>query len=188
MRDAAPPLPPPGPNPSPGGTAPPSLHPQVVISQNMLPFDPKERARYGASWPHVDFGAADLIVSFGADFLDGWGLPVPQQLAFAEARGKVEGAPRFIYVGARRSLTGLNADQWIPAKPGAELAIVNAIAGKATAARVFVRQLNRPEALISNVTVFLRAFRIFIITFRLLLILIFILPIHITRILFYITT
>ncbi|MBX7119986.1 MAG: 4Fe-4S dicluster domain-containing protein [Gemmatimonadaceae bacterium] len=93
------------------------------------------KAAYGASWPHVDFGAADLIVSFGADFLDGWGLPVPQQLAFAEARGKVEGAPRFIYVGARRSLTGLNADQWIPAKPGAELAIVNAIAGKATAAQ-----------------------------------------------------
>ena len=93
------------------------------------------KAAYGASWPHVDFGAADLIVSFGADVLDGWGLPVPQQLAFAEARGKVEGAPRFIYVGARRSLTGLNADQWIPAKPGAELAIVNAIAGKATAAQ-----------------------------------------------------
>ncbi|MCS7024126.1 MAG: choice-of-anchor D domain-containing protein [Bryobacteraceae bacterium] len=33
------------------------------------------------------------------------------------------------------------------------------IAGKATAARVFVRQLNRPDALISGVTVFLRAFR-----------------------------
>ncbi|MGA1308960.1 MAG: molybdopterin-dependent oxidoreductase [Gemmatimonadaceae bacterium] len=92
------------------------------------------KAAYGASWPAIDFAAASLIVSFGADFLDGWGLPVPQQLAFAEARGKVEGAPRFIYVGARRSLTGLNADQWIPAKPGSELAIVNAIAGKGSAA------------------------------------------------------
>ena len=92
------------------------------------------QAAYGAAWPAVDFSAASLIVSFGADFLDGWGLPVPQQLAFAEARGKVEGAPRFIYVGARRSLTGLNADQWIPAKPGSELAIVNAIAGKGSAA------------------------------------------------------
>ncbi|MFO0629920.1 MAG: glycosyltransferase family 1 protein [Polyangiales bacterium] len=38
---------------SPAGTAPASLHPQVVISQNMLPFDPKERGRYGASWPHA---------------------------------------------------------------------------------------------------------------------------------------
>jgi len=88
------------------------------------------KAAYGASWPQLDFGAASLIVSFSADFLDSWGLPVPQQLAFADARGKVEGAPRFIYVGARRSLTGLNADQWIPARPGSELAIVNALLGR----------------------------------------------------------
>ena len=92
------------------------------------------KAAYGASWPKIDFGAASLIVSFSADFLDGWGLPVPQQLAFSAARGKVEGAPRFIYVGARRSLTGLNADQWIPARPGTELAIVNALLGRGSVA------------------------------------------------------
>ncbi len=92
------------------------------------------KAAYGASWPAIDFAAASLIVSFSADFLDGWGLPVPQQLAFAEARGKIEGAPRFIYVGARRSLTGLNADHWIPAKPGSELAIVNALLGRGSVA------------------------------------------------------
>jgi len=92
------------------------------------------KAAYGASWPAIDFSAAKLIVSFSADFLDGWGLPVPQQLAFAEARGKVEGAPRFIYVGARRSLTGLNADAWIPARPGTELAIVNALLGRGSLA------------------------------------------------------
>lgn len=91
-------------------------------------------AAYGASWPRIDFSAASLIVSFSADFLDGWGLPVPQQLAFADARGRIESAPRFIYVGARRSLTGLNADQWIPARPGTELAIVNAILGRGTIA------------------------------------------------------
>ena len=92
------------------------------------------KAAYGASWPKIDFGAASLIVSFSADFLDGWGLPVPQQLAFSAARGKVEGAPRFIYVGARRSLTGLNADQWIPARPGTELAIVTALLGRGSVA------------------------------------------------------
>jgi anaerobic selenocysteine-containing dehydrogenase/Fe-S-cluster-containing dehydrogenase component len=92
------------------------------------------RAAYGTSWPHHDLAAAELIVSFAADFLDGWGVPVPQQLAFAEARGKVEGAPRFIYVGARRTLTGLNADSWIPARPGSELAIVNALLGRGSLA------------------------------------------------------
>ena len=92
------------------------------------------RAAYGTSWPHHDFSSAELIVSFAADFLDGWGVPVPQQLEFAEARGKVEGAPRFIYVGARRTLTGLNADSWIPARPGSELTIVNALLGRGSLA------------------------------------------------------
>jgi anaerobic selenocysteine-containing dehydrogenase/Fe-S-cluster-containing dehydrogenase component len=92
------------------------------------------KAAYGTSWPHHELGAASLIVSFSADFLDGWGAPVPQQLAFAEARGKIEGAPRFIYVGARRSLTGLNADHWIPARPGSELQIVNALLGRGSLA------------------------------------------------------
>jgi Fe-S-cluster-containing dehydrogenase component len=92
------------------------------------------RAAYGASWPQVDFAAASLIISFSADFLDGWGIPVPQQLAFADARANVEHAPRFVYVGARRSLTGLNADTWIPARPGSELAIVNALLGRGSVA------------------------------------------------------
>src|SRR5687767_13303088 len=86
----------------------------------------------GVAWPRVSFDAARLVVSFGADFLDGWGPTVPMQLDWADARAKVEGAPRFIYVGPRRSLTGLNADQWIPCKPGSELAIVNALGGGAS--------------------------------------------------------
>jgi glycosyltransferase involved in cell wall biosynthesis len=34
----------------PGGTAPYDCHPLVTVSQNMLPFQPEELARYGASW------------------------------------------------------------------------------------------------------------------------------------------
>lgn len=89
---------------------------------------------YGAAWPELDFGAAKLVVSFGADFLDGWGQSVPQQLGWSDARAKLEGAPRLVYIGARRSLTGLNADQWIPAKPGSEMAICDALSGTGTAA------------------------------------------------------
>jgi len=89
---------------------------------------------YGVAWPELDFGAAKLVVSFGADFLDGWGQSVPQQLGWSDARAKLEGAPRLVYIGARRSLTGLNADQWIPAKPGSEMAICDALNGTGTAA------------------------------------------------------
>src|SRR5215213_208404 len=92
------------------------------------------RAAYGVSWPRLSFQDARLIVSFGADFLDNWGMSVPQQLDFADARAKMEGAPRFVYVGPRRSLTGLNADQWIACRPGSEAAIANALAGRGTLA------------------------------------------------------
>ena len=68
------------------------------------------RQTYGVSWPRLDFRAARLVVSIGADFLDSWGAMVPQQLDFAEARADHENALRLIYVGPRRSLTGLNAD------------------------------------------------------------------------------
>ncbi|MEO6779080.1 MAG: molybdopterin-dependent oxidoreductase, partial [Gemmatimonadaceae bacterium] len=51
-------------------------------------------AAYGVAWPRFDFTAAALIVSFGADFLDGWGPSVPQQLDWADARAKLVGAPR----------------------------------------------------------------------------------------------
>ena len=88
------------------------------------------RRTYGVAWPSLSFKDAKLIISFGADFLDNWGACVPQQLDFADARAKLDGAPRFVYVGPRRSLTGLNADEWIACKPGGELAIANALAGK----------------------------------------------------------
>jgi molybdopterin-containing oxidoreductase family iron-sulfur binding subunit len=88
------------------------------------------RQAYGVAWPRLDFRAARLVVSIGADFLDTWGAMVPQQLDFADARADHENAPRLIYVGPRRSLTGLNADQWIDCKPGSEMAIVRMLAGQ----------------------------------------------------------
>jgi anaerobic selenocysteine-containing dehydrogenase len=93
------------------------------------------RQSYGVAWPSLDFTAAKLIVSFGADFLETWGANVPQQLSFADARAKGADAPRFVYVGPRRSLTGMNADQWIACKPGTELAIANALGGSGSIAQ-----------------------------------------------------
>ena len=60
------------------------------------------RRTYGVAWPSLSFQDAKLIVSFGADFLEAWGASVPQQLDFADARAKLAGAPRFIYIGPRR--------------------------------------------------------------------------------------
>ncbi|HEU4748661.1 MAG TPA: molybdopterin-dependent oxidoreductase [Gemmatimonadaceae bacterium] len=91
------------------------------------------RQTYGTAWPRLEFKAARLIVSLGADFLDNWGAVVPQQLDFADARADAERAPRLVYVGPRRSLTGLNADQWIACRPGTEIAIARLLAGQSSA-------------------------------------------------------
>ena len=93
------------------------------------------RQSYGVAWPSLDFTAARLIVSFGADYLETWGANVPQQLSFADARAKGADAPRVVYIAPRRSLTGMNADQWIACKPGSELAIANALAGTGSIAQ-----------------------------------------------------
>jgi molybdopterin-containing oxidoreductase family iron-sulfur binding subunit len=89
----------------------------------------------GSPWTRANFGAARLILSFGADFLDGGPGSTAHQLDWADARAKLEGAPRLIYIGPRRSLTGLNADEWIPAKAGSEIAIVNLLRGQVPAAQ-----------------------------------------------------
>ncbi len=103
-------------------------HLSVDFEADQAALEANRRA-YGVSWPSLSFADARLIVSFGADYLDTWGASVPQQLDFADARAKFETAPRVVYIGPRRSLTGLNADQWIPCKPGTELDIAQALLG-----------------------------------------------------------
>jgi molybdopterin-containing oxidoreductase family iron-sulfur binding subunit len=74
--------------------------------------------------PWYDFAAARHIVSFGADFLETWLSPVGFQHAFARARAVPAGGDgptaRFVFVGPRLSLTGMNADEWVAAAPGTE--------------------------------------------------------------------
>jgi anaerobic selenocysteine-containing dehydrogenase/Fe-S-cluster-containing dehydrogenase component len=93
------------------------------------------RQSFQVSWPRYDFSAARLVISFGADFLDAWGPSVALQLDWAEARSHFDRAPRLIYVGPRRSLTGLNADEWIDCRPGSELAIARMLYGDVTVAQ-----------------------------------------------------
>ncbi|HEU5049903.1 MAG TPA: molybdopterin-dependent oxidoreductase [Gemmatimonadales bacterium] len=83
--------------------------------------------------PAHDFGAARYIVSFGADFLDGWLSPMEDQRGFATSHGFDGDSARFVAFSPRRDLTGLNADEWHPVAPGSEalvaLAMANVIGG-----------------------------------------------------------
>ena len=81
--------------------------------------------------PRYDIAAARFLVSFGADFLETWLSPVKFAADFARMHGVENGEKgRFVFVGPRLSLTGQNADEWIPARAGSETAIALAIAGE----------------------------------------------------------
>ncbi|HST59418.1 MAG TPA: molybdopterin dinucleotide binding domain-containing protein [Longimicrobium sp.] len=78
----------------------------------------------------LEFADADLLVSFGADFLETWGSPVHYAYQFAQQHGYRNGRRgRFVWVGPHRPLTGLNADLWIQTLPGTEALVAQALAG-----------------------------------------------------------
>jgi anaerobic selenocysteine-containing dehydrogenase/Fe-S-cluster-containing dehydrogenase component len=93
------------------------------------------RQSYQVSWPRYDFSAARLVISIGADFLDAWGPSVALQADWAEARAQFDRAPQLVYIGPRRSLTGLNADEWIDCRPGSELQIAQMLYGDVSPAQ-----------------------------------------------------
>ncbi|HJS43297.1 MAG TPA: molybdopterin-dependent oxidoreductase [Gemmatimonadales bacterium] len=85
-----------------------------------------------ASLPSYDFANAKYVLSFGADFMDTWISPVEFQNGFTEAHafegGRGASMAKFVYVGPRLSLTGMNADEWIAARPGTEGTLALAMA------------------------------------------------------------
>jgi MoCo/4Fe-4S cofactor protein with predicted Tat translocation signal len=80
--------------------------------------------------PHYRFDRADVIVSFGADFLGSWISQTEYTRQYALTRGKeaLEGKKmsRHIQFESGMSLTGTNADVRIPVKPSEEaIALIN---------------------------------------------------------------
>lgn len=62
---------------------------------------------------------AQFILDVGADLLETWINPVGQQKRLARAR-RPENMAKLVVVEPRLSLTGANADEWIPLPPGKE--------------------------------------------------------------------
>lgn len=71
--------------------------------------------------PTFDLGHTNYLMSFGADFLGTWNSPVAQSFAYGAMRqGRPGVRGKFVQIETRMSQTGANADEWIPARPGAE--------------------------------------------------------------------
>jgi anaerobic selenocysteine-containing dehydrogenase len=71
--------------------------------------------------PTIDLARSRFAISFGADFLGTWNSPVAQSAAYGAMRqGRAGMRGAFVQVESRMSLTGANADEWVPVKPGTE--------------------------------------------------------------------
>jgi len=78
--------------------------------------------------PFFDVGGAQVVFSFGANFLETWLSPVSYTRGFAglrEAQTKMRG--KLVQFEARMSSTAGKADEWIPLRPGTEALVALAI-------------------------------------------------------------
>lgn len=81
-----------------------------------------------AALPFFDIGNADLVLSFGANFLETWLSPVAYNRAYAQMRrGDPKRRGYFIQFEPRMSQTAAKADEWIPIRPGSEGLVALAI-------------------------------------------------------------
>ncbi|NMC78997.1 MAG: twin-arginine translocation signal domain-containing protein, partial [Chloroflexi bacterium] len=71
--------------------------------------------------PYFDMGQADVVFSFGANFLETWLSPVAYSRAYGQMRkGKFGRRGYLVSFEPRQSLTSGNADRWVPIVPGSE--------------------------------------------------------------------
>src|SRR5438552_6076113 len=78
--------------------------------------------------PYHAFEDAEVIVSFGADFLETWISNVGYAKAFGRMHSFRDGrAGTFIHVEPRQSLTASNADVWVRNAPGPEHLVALAV-------------------------------------------------------------
>ena len=108
----------------------------TVFSYSLLddaPWRAAAKAVYGKNQvPAYQLDQADVIVSFGGDFLDAWPSPVYYGRLFGDfrqgPRRKQGEHGKFIYVGPRMSMTAAKADLWLPCIPGTEAIVAQAVA------------------------------------------------------------
>jgi anaerobic selenocysteine-containing dehydrogenase len=68
-----------------------------------------------------DISNANLIVSFGWDWLQSFPSPIEAQRAYSELRrARLDRRTRIISIDPRLSITSAKADEWIPIKPNTE--------------------------------------------------------------------
>jgi anaerobic selenocysteine-containing dehydrogenase/Fe-S-cluster-containing dehydrogenase component len=110
-------------------------------SQRLIAFEPinyqavseaAQRCFNRQDMPVYSLDAAQVIVSFGADFLETYYSPVEYTRQFAGFRAPRKNGDQTVmglalYVGPRMNLTAGNSDEWLAARPGTEGAVAMAV-------------------------------------------------------------
>ena len=75
--------------------------------------------------PSYRLDQADVLLGFGADFLETWLSPVEYSRKFKAMHGVANGQKgTFIHVSPYQSLTAANADWWLTCRPSSEVAVL----------------------------------------------------------------
>ena len=100
--------------------------------------------------PYYAFEDAEVVLSFGADFIETWLSNVQYARTFARMHSFRDGrAGTFIHVEPRQSLTASNADEWVRNAPGTEgllaLAVLRVMVDEGMADRRFAEAVARVD-------------------------------------------
>jgi molybdopterin-containing oxidoreductase family iron-sulfur binding subunit len=91
--------------------------------------------------PYHAFEDAEVVLSFGADFLETWLSNVNHARGFGRMHAFAGRAGTFIHVEPRQSLTASNADEWVRNAPGTEgllaLAVLKVMVEEGKADKLF---------------------------------------------------
>ncbi|MGW8249492.1 MAG: molybdopterin-dependent oxidoreductase, partial [Anaerolineales bacterium] len=79
--------------------------------------------------PAYDLGSADVVLSFGADFLGAWLSSTRYGIEFGKFRSQPYGKRGYlVQIEPRMTTTGAKADRWLPLRPGTQTLVAQGIA------------------------------------------------------------
>jgi anaerobic selenocysteine-containing dehydrogenase/Fe-S-cluster-containing dehydrogenase component len=79
--------------------------------------------------PVHDFGNADYVLTFGADFMETWLSPIDYAHGYVQGHSYDRGRRgHLVSVTPHQSLTDMNSDEWLAVRPGTEHLVALAIA------------------------------------------------------------
>ncbi|NOZ05646.1 MAG: molybdopterin-dependent oxidoreductase [Chloroflexi bacterium] len=118
------------------GAAPPVVFDLLSALEGRTTLAAASKALFGVpALPVFDVGQAEVVFSFGANFLETWLSPVYYGRSFGNMRrGRLRGRGYLVQFEPRMSMTAASADEWVPVKPGTEGLVAQAI-GKIVAER-----------------------------------------------------